>query len=111
MLSEQFGRRSRVNKPALKGISPLTGTKLFHSVSSTQKVSKLVLRDHRRMQNTTLLQFPGLTELATYIKAVHPDAYIINTLKLTVLASLTEFEIALAVEQYGGMFVEQNVTA
>jgi len=63
------------------------------------------------MQNTTLLQFPNLTQLATYIKAVHPDAYIINTLKLTVLASLTEFETAVAVEQYGATLVEQNVMA
>jgi hypothetical protein len=63
------------------------------------------------MQNTTLLQFADLTKLATYIKVVHPDAYIVNTLKLTVLAALTEFEIALAVEQYGGVAVEQNVTA
>ena len=100
-----------VNKWGEEGIFPLTAIKLFHSVSSTQKLSKLVLTDPCCMQNTTLLQFPNLTALATYIKAVHPDAYIINTLKLTVLASLTEFETAVAIEQYGGIFVEQNVPA
>lgn len=63
------------------------------------------------MQNTILLQFATLTELATYIKVIRPEAYIINTLKLTVLASLTEFEIALALEQYGSALVDQSVMA
>jgi hypothetical protein len=63
------------------------------------------------MKNTTLLQFSNLTELATYIKTVHPDTYLINTMKLTLLASLTAFEVAIAVEQYSAEVVPQKVEA
>jgi hypothetical protein len=63
------------------------------------------------MQNITLLQFSTLADLATYIKTVHPATYIINTLKLTVLANFSEFEIALAIEQYNGKVVLQKAEA
>lgn len=63
------------------------------------------------MENTTLLQFSNLTDLATFIKTVHPDTYLVNTMKLTLLAALTGFEVAIAVEQYNGEVIMQKAEA
>jgi hypothetical protein len=63
------------------------------------------------MQNTVLLQFSTLTDLATFIRKVHPAAYIINTMRLTITADLSGFEIAVALEQFGGVVVQQQTEA
>lgn len=63
------------------------------------------------MENTTLLQFSSLTDLATFVKTVHPDTYLVNTMKLTLLAALTGFEVAIAIEQYKGEVLVQKAEA
>ena len=63
------------------------------------------------MKNTIRLQFSELSELGSFIKTVHPDTYLVNTMKLTLLASLSDFEIAVAIEQFRGEVVPQKVEA
>jgi len=63
------------------------------------------------MKNTTLLLFSDLSELGSFIKTVHPDTYLVNTMKLTLLATLTDFEIAVAIEQFRGELVPQKIEA
>ena len=63
------------------------------------------------MQNTILLQFDNLTNLATFIKAVHPGAYVVNTMRLTVMAAFNAFEVAVALEQYNGVVASQTAEA
>jgi hypothetical protein len=59
------------------------------------------------MKTTTVLQFADLLALGKFIKVIHASAYRIDTTKLTVKASLTEFEIAIALEQCKAVIVDQ----
>ncbi len=59
------------------------------------------------MKTATVLQFSDLMNLGKFIKVIPTSAYRVDTTKLTVKASLTSFEIAIAVEQYKAIVVEQ----
>jgi hypothetical protein len=63
------------------------------------------------MKTTITLQFTDLMDLAKYIKVIHASTYRIDTSKLTVKTSLTEFELAIAIEQYRAAVVEQTEIA
>ena len=60
------------------------------------------------MKTATILQFSDLMELCKYIKCIHANAYRIDTTQLTIKISLTDFEIAIAVEQFRAMVVTQT---
>ncbi|MDQ3279339.1 MAG: hypothetical protein M3Q06_13505 [Bacteroidota bacterium] len=62
------------------------------------------------MTGTTVLQFRTLAEMALFIKAFHPDSYVINTQVLTLLAPLSAFQIAVAIEQYSAAVIRQAET-
>ena len=62
------------------------------------------------MSNTTL-KFKTLSDLARYSKVINPQEYIINTLQLTLMACLSDFEIAIAMEEYEAIPVNQLVNA
>lgn len=55
-----------------------------------------------------VVKFPTLSSLAAYMKLVQPKSYIINTIQLTVTTRLTAFELALAIEQYGGIEIQNQ---
>ena len=60
------------------------------------------------MKTATILQFSDLMELCKYINCIHAHAYRIDTTQLTVKISVTDFEIAIAVEQFRAMVVNQT---
>ena len=62
------------------------------------------------MSNTTL-KFKTLSDLARYTKTINPQAYIINTLHVTLTANLSDFEIAIAMEEYEASRVQQLAQA
>ena len=55
----------------------------------------------------TVLKFNSLSDLSSFAKTTRPAAYIINTLHLTLTATLSSFELALALEEFGGAVVFQ----
>jgi hypothetical protein len=61
--------------------------------------------------SNVILQFKTLSDLARFSKAVNPQAYIINTLQLTLTSCLSDFEIAIAMEEYEAMPVRQLAQA
>ena len=52
------------------------------------------------MMSRTFLKFKMLFDLAAYVKLAKPNAYIIDTTRLTLLAYLTEVQIAIAIEEF-----------
>jgi hypothetical protein len=56
---------------------------------------------------STILKFNTLAELASFLKTVYPQGYTINTLQVTLTCKLTSFEIAVAVEQYNAVLLEE----
>lgn len=60
------------------------------------------------MKTATVLQFSDLIVLSKYIRVIHASSYRIDTTKLTVKLHLTDFEVAIAVEQYNAVIVEQT---
>lgn len=46
-----------------------------------------------------------LFDLASFVKIAKPDSYIIDTTKLTLIAYLTEVQIAIAIEEYQAMLL------
>lgn len=98
-----------VNKWNAQSVCCLHYLKLFHTVHSREKISILEVHIQPGMKYTTLLQFNDLSELGCFIKTVHPDTYLVNTMKLTLLATLSDFEIAVAIEQFRGELVPQKV--
>ena len=52
------------------------------------------------MKNTCVLKFSSLAELAHFAKSIQPEAYTINTVKLTLTGPLSPFERAVALDTY-----------
>lgn len=63
------------------------------------------------MKTTTVLQFSELADICQFIKVIHASSYRIDTIKLTVKLLLTEFELAVAVEQFYAQVVQHAETA
>ena len=63
------------------------------------------------LMKTVLLKFNLLSNLSSFCKQVQPATYIINTGPLTLSATLTEFELALAIEQFGAAVVNKHAAA
>lgn len=59
------------------------------------------------MKTTTVLQFSDLMDLCKYIRVIHASSYRIDATKVTVKLQLTSFEIAIAVEEYHAIVVDQ----
>jgi hypothetical protein len=59
------------------------------------------------MKTATTLQFSDLIALCRFVKVIHASSYRIDTTKLTIKLQLTPFEIAIAVEQYKAVVVDQ----
>ncbi|MBB1284033.1 hypothetical protein HRH25_06580 [Flavisolibacter sp. BT320] len=52
------------------------------------------------MKKTCVLRFRSLDELAQFLKTIQPKSYTVNTVRLTITASLTPFERSLALDNY-----------
>lgn len=52
------------------------------------------------MKKTTVLKFSSLTDLALFLKTTEPKSYTINTVRLTLTATLTPIEYAEALNTY-----------
>ena len=61
--------------------------------------------------SNAILQFKTLSDLAKYSKTIDPQEYIINTLQLTLISRLSEFEVAVALEEYKATLVYQMAHA
>jgi hypothetical protein len=59
----------------------------------------------------TTLRFNTLEELASYTKKVSPNGYRMNTLELSLYASLSFIELIIAIEQYGAKVVQPYAAA
>lgn len=59
------------------------------------------------MTGATVLQFKTLAEMAQFIKAIHPNSYVVNTQVLTLLAPLSPFEIAVAIEEFNAAVIRK----
>ena len=58
---------------------------------------------------TSILRFATLSELAAFIKTIQHKGFIINTQQVTVSAKLTPIELAVAIEQFGAVDVQNQV--
>jgi hypothetical protein len=58
---------------------------------------------------TTILKFNSLADLAKCFMIINPNAYLINTPALTLSATLSSFELAVALEQYGAILLQESV--
>lgn len=63
------------------------------------------------MKTVEVLQFNQLSDLTGFMKFVHLSSYLINAQKLTLKASLNDFEIAIAIEQYGAALEKHKAEA
>jgi hypothetical protein len=54
----------------------------------------------RMCMTPSRLKFSQLLDLGSYLKIAKPDSYVIDTSKLTMLACLTEWQLAIAIEDY-----------
>jgi len=55
----------------------------------------------------SVLKFNSLSDLSSFVKTTRPAAYVINTQHLTLTATLTAFELAIAFEQFGSVIASQ----
>lgn len=52
------------------------------------------------MKNTCVLKFSSLSDLALFLRLIQSKGYTVNTVRLTLTANLSPFELSLAIENY-----------